>query len=121
MHKTTLPAKAAALIATPRGGALVFLLLAMIILGPLLLPGYILSLDMLWTPKMPTPDWSLPNAPLVASLWLLGLIVPSMVLQKVVLLAIFWLTGFGMYRLMTVLSALVEKSTPIIAAYAAGQ
>jgi hypothetical protein len=52
-------------------------LLALLILGPLLLPGYILTLDMIWTPHTPG----------------------GMLSQKLILLGIFIFAGVGAHKL----------------------
>lgn len=78
---------------------LFFGLVSLVILGPLLLPGYVLSLDMLWTPELPQPDWNDSRAFVTALIYVLGLLLPSMIVQKIVLFSIFWLAGYGMFRL----------------------
>lgn len=79
--------------------AYVFLLLAAAIMGPLLAPGYVLTLDMAWVPTIRLPEEVTNVYPLYIVLWLLDMILPSDVIQKVVLLGIFWLAGFGAFRL----------------------
>ena len=78
---------------------LIFLVLALIVLGPLMLPGYILSVDLSWGPHLPTPDWTSNTAPLVVLLRLLQGIFPSWVIEKFMLLSVFTLAGVGMWRL----------------------
>jgi hypothetical protein len=56
---------------------LAYIALALTILAPLLLPGYILTLDMVWTPHTPGGMWG----------------------QKLLLLAIFVLAGVGAHKL----------------------
>lgn len=76
-----------------------FTALAGLILGPLLLPGYILTLDMSWTPHIPFRPELTNLYPLHWLLYVLGLVLPSMLIQKVLLWLIFALAGLGMYRL----------------------
>ncbi len=77
----------------------VFTGVAALILGPLLAPGYVLTLDLSWGPHLPLPDWSNNSEPLVASVWLLGRVLPAWVVEKLVLLGIFTLAGVGLWRL----------------------
>lgn len=73
--------------------------LALLVMLPLLLPGFILTLDMVFVPNMPFPD-SLSNTwVLEFLLWLANLIIPGDLLQKIILLAILVLSGAGMHRL----------------------
>jgi len=58
-----------------------YLILALVILGPTLRPGYILTLDMVFTPNM--------------HLW----IIPAWLVQKLMLVAIFTAAGLGLHRL----------------------
>ena len=85
---------------------LLYALLSLAILGPLLLPGYILTLDMVFTPNTDfTPElYGLKEnisagAPLFLSLQLVNKLVPTWLLQKVILFLIFFLAGLGAYRL----------------------
>lgn len=78
-----------------------FLGVAIAILGPMLLPGYILTLDMVW-PEELTMSWSVYNfnnaQPLNAVLAALALVLPSWVVQKVMLVSLFFLLGYLPYR-----------------------
>lgn len=78
------------------------LLLAVLMLGPALFPGYVLSYDMVWVPDLALrPDAigtgsALPRAvPSDAVVAVLDEIVPGMVLQKVVLLGSLVGAGLG--------------------------
>lgn len=82
------------------------LVLALMMLGPALAPGYVLSYDMVWVPDLALrPDvWGLgsglPRAvPSDAVVALLDELVPGMLLQKVMLLAVLVLAGVGVTRL----------------------
>jgi hypothetical protein len=73
--------------------------LALLILGPMLLPGYILTLDMVFMPKL-NAALSLDNLlPYRAAMNALNLVLPGQIIQKLILLAIFALAGLGMHRL----------------------
>lgn len=73
--------------------------LVLLIMLPLLLPGFILTLDMVFVPNMPFPDGLGNTWVLEFSLWLINLIIPADLIQKVVLLTILILSGAGMHRL----------------------
>ncbi|MFC1941904.1 hypothetical protein ACFLWU_01640 [Chloroflexota bacterium] len=85
---------------------LVFALLATAILGPLLLPGYILSLDMVFAPNLDhsgelfgLSESITARTPLYTLLQALNVFIPSWILQKAILLLVFFLAGVGAYRL----------------------
>jgi hypothetical protein len=85
---------------------LVFALLAAAILGPLLLPGYILSLDMVFTPNLDhsgelfgLSESISARMPLSGLLQILNVLIPGWILQKAILLLVFFLAGVGVYRL----------------------
>ncbi len=74
--------------------------LSLLVLLPLLLPGYILTLDMVFTPVLRMPAEVSSSYLFHAALHVLNIVVPSQVLQKLLLLAILMLSGLGMYWLM---------------------
>lgn len=80
---------------------ILFTLLSLLILWPMLLPGYVLTLDMVWAPEM-QPHWSeeaFNNAyPTWALIYLFTLALPSWVVQKIVLFALFFLLFFMPWR-----------------------
>jgi len=85
---------------------LVYALLSLAILGPLLLPGYILTLDMLFTPDMDstTQLYGLSESisarsPFLLSMQVVSDIIPAWLLQKVILFLIFFLAGLGAHKL----------------------
>lgn len=92
---------------------LVYAAVAVFILWPLLGPGYILTLDMVFAPKLTLPEVVTSSYLLHAGLHLLNAIIPSDVIQKLMLLAILILSGIGMHRLMHMLQTL---GTPFVAA-----
>lgn len=86
---------------------LIYSLLSLAILGPLLLPGYVLTLDMVFTPSL---DFSsqlygfqegLSSAftPVYLVIGLASKLIPTWLLQKAILFLIFFLAGLGAYRL----------------------
>ncbi len=79
-----------------------YLGLACLILGPLLLPGYILTFDLIATPHL---NYPLDLNNLLPFHWLmnaLNLVLPGQILEKLLLLAIFTLAGLGLHRLLPV-------------------
>jgi len=74
--------------------------LSIIVLLPIFLPGYILTLDMVFTPHTAWPAELTSSYPLDAVLWLLAQVLPGDVVQKIVLIAILLLSGVGMHLLM---------------------
>lgn len=95
--------------------------LALIILLPLLLPGYVLTLDMVFTPHIAWPTEFTTTYPLDVLLWLLSQLLPSDVLQKIILFAILLLSGVGMHLLVREITP-KQPSTRMfeLAAYFAG-
>lgn len=100
---------------------LVYAIAALLILWPLLGRGYILTLDMVFTPRLALPEVVTSSYLLHASLHVLNMIVPSDVIQKLLLFAILVLSGLGMHRLIGFLQTI---STPVVtsrlAAYTGG-
>lgn len=91
----------------------VFAVLAVVIMGPMLLPGYILTLDMIFTPTIAAPE-SINNTLVFEWLMhLLNFVLPSQLLQKLLILGILVLCGYGMHRLVsssfTTKKAIVKK------------
>lgn len=80
---------------------MVFGVAALLILWQLLLPGYVLTLDMIFTPFVYfRPDYGdLYYAfPLYAVLWFFHWIVPVWLLQKILLLGLLFFAGYFAYR-----------------------
>ncbi len=82
--------------------------LAVLLLGPALAPGYVLTYDMVWVPDLALRSSfsgvasSLPRAvPSDAVVALLDEVVPGMLLQKLVLLGALVGAGLGVARLLT--------------------
>ncbi len=58
-------------------------------------------MDMAFTPKIPPPSLTAPTFIFHGFLWLLNTVIPSYLLQKVMLFFVFFLAGWGMYRLVS--------------------
>ncbi|MFM1966535.1 MAG: hypothetical protein RL134_2260, partial [Actinomycetota bacterium] len=96
--------------------------LALLVTGPALLPGFVLSYDLVFTPQQDLLPGSiglgagLPRAvPQDAVVALVETVVPGMVVEKVALLAIPLLAGIGMLRLMRGNAAGIVAATLAIA------
>jgi len=78
---------------------LFFLILALILVAPLFPPGYILTLDQVLTAKIQSPNITSASFLFNGLMYLFNIFLPSYLLQKVILMAIFFFSGWGMYRL----------------------
>ena len=87
--------------------ALLFFGVTLLILGRMLMPGYILTLDMAW-PDTLSFDWSADGlnnmAPLNALFALLGHIFPSWVVQKLMLVSLFFSLLYLPYRFLPLIT-----------------
>lgn len=90
----------------------VYALLALVVLGPLLAPGYILTLDMAFTPDVRLPETIRASYLFYAVLHVLNIVVPGDVLQKIMLFLILLLSGIGMHRLVRHLSESADAVAP---------
>lgn len=77
----------------------VYTLLALVVLGPLLAPGYVLTLDMAFTPELRLPEGMRASYLFHAGLHMLNMVFPSDLIQKTMLFAILFLSGLGAHRL----------------------
>lgn len=77
-----------------------YLLLAFVILGPLWLPGYIFTMDMVFAPHPPIPTEPSASLPFYFALHYLSYLIPGDVLQKLLLFGILLAAGVGMDRLL---------------------
>lgn len=77
---------------------LIFSLLALLILFPLLTPGYIQTFDMPWGPIRRIPEVTNNTWLLSSSLAFIYSIVPSWLVQKSILFLIIFLGGLGAFR-----------------------
>ncbi|HMH69926.1 MAG TPA: hypothetical protein VK502_00860 [Candidatus Saccharimonadales bacterium] len=73
--------------------------LALFVMIPLLLPGYILTLDLVFTPHFVLPSEVTNTHLLNGTLWALHFILPGDVIEKVILFLILLLSGVGMHLL----------------------
>lgn len=73
--------------------------LSLLVLLPLLAPGYILTLDMVFTPTIRLPEQVTASYPFYALLHYLNMLIPSEILEKTLLFTILLLSGLGMHRL----------------------
>lgn len=74
--------------------------LSLVILLPLLLPGYILSIDMVFTPHDAWPNEVTNTYPLQVLLWLFYHILPGDIIEKIILFIILLFSGVGMHKLL---------------------
>lgn len=81
-----------------------YTLVALAVMLPLLKPGFILTLDMVFTPTLHLPDTITSSYPFHALLHLLNIFIPADIIQKLLLLAILLFASIGMHRLIRVLS-----------------
>lgn len=88
------------------------------IMAPLVLPGYIFALDMVFTPNLPLPPGGSPSFVILALLHYAAMLLPSDILQKIVLCALLLLAGLGAHVLARTL--LQEKSWSALPLYGAG-
>lgn len=79
--------------------SLIYSLLALTIMLPLLWPGYILTLDMAFTPTLPMPDHISSSYLFYAGLHYLNFIFASDLIQKVMLFLILLASGLGIHKL----------------------
>ncbi|HVI69722.1 MAG TPA: hypothetical protein VM581_04685 [Magnetospirillaceae bacterium] len=90
----------------PKAVWLIYLGLAAIIMLPLLPPGYILTLDMVFVPHMPFPAELSNTYILDMALWALTTIIPGDIVQKLMLFAILVGSGVGAHALIKSLTSL---------------
>lgn len=91
-----------------------------LLLAPLFASGFILTLDMVMTPRIALPEEVGPSYPLYAVLHVLSVVVPGDIVQKLLLAGIFLLAGWGMYKLVGDLQAGDRSPAWQWAAYASG-
>ncbi len=99
---------------------LVYSSVALLILLPLFLPGYILTLDLVFTPHIPWPTQLSNTSVFEALLHVANIIIPSQVIEKLLLFAIFVLSGVGAHRLMQLVAKPMNHNYVFWGAYAAG-
>jgi hypothetical protein len=77
----------------------IYIVTALLVMLPLFKAGFILTLDMAFTPVLRLPDTITSSYPLHALLYVLGHILPADLVTKLLLLAALLLAAFGMHRL----------------------
>lgn len=78
---------------------LFYALISFSIILPLLKPGYIFALDMVFGPSIHLPEEVTSSYPFYLALWLLSHVLPTQIIQKLLLFTIFFLCGLGAHRL----------------------
>lgn len=78
----------------------IYIAVMLAVMLPLLQPGFILTLDMVFTPHLRLPDTITSSYVLHAVLYLLGHILPADLVTKLLLVAALLLAMFGMHRLL---------------------
>lgn len=76
-----------------------YALLALVVLGPLLRRGFVLSLDLVFTPHVRMPASVGNDYVFRVLLHVLHYVLPADVIEKIVLFLSVWLAAVGMYRL----------------------
>jgi hypothetical protein len=81
----------------------IYALVALAVMLPLLKPGFILTLDMIFTPELRLPENLTSSYPFHAFLHLINLAIPADIIQKILLLSIVPLASIGLHRLIRLL------------------
>ncbi|HEV7454545.1 MAG TPA: hypothetical protein VGO07_04780 [Candidatus Saccharimonadales bacterium] len=81
----------------------IYILVALAVMLPLLKPGFILTLDMVFTPKLRMPADVTASYPLHALLHILNVVLPAGIITKLLLMAALLLASTGMHRLIRIL------------------
>lgn len=79
----------------------IYILLTVLILGPLLRRGYVLTLDMVFTPHLHMPTGIFSSYLLQVCLHVLNYVLPGDIVQKFVLFLALFLAGVGAHRLVS--------------------
>ncbi|HSX35382.1 MAG TPA: hypothetical protein VLH84_00435 [Patescibacteria group bacterium] len=96
---------ATAKVNTVRTPLVFYSILALLVLLPMLRPGYILTLDMAFTPTLRMPTGVTSSYLFNTTLHVLNFAIPSQVLQKLLLFLILILSGWGAHRLLKLAQA----------------
>jgi hypothetical protein len=73
--------------------------MALLVMGPMLMRGFVLTLDMVFTPKLPVPHGSSNAFVWQWALHIINFVFPGQVIEKSVIFVILLLCGIGMHRL----------------------
>jgi len=87
-----------------------YVLLGLLVLGPLLAPGFVLTMDMVFTPVLGMPNHVDNTWLFYTTLHVLSLVLPVDFIQKMLLLAILIVSGVGAHRLLTILRPSSENN-----------
>jgi len=82
-----------------RSSSAFYFVLVVAIMLPLFRPGYLLALDLSWTPNIPLQVVTNNYSVIFFVLHLLNYVVPSQLIEKFVLSGILWIAASGMHRL----------------------
>lgn len=82
---------------------LIYGAVALVVMLPLFAPGFILTLDMVFTPELRMPEGLSASWPFHSLLHVINFVMPSEIIQKLLLLGILLLAGVGMHRLIRLL------------------
>lgn len=91
----------------------------LIILGLMILPGYILTLDLVFTPHLAWPSEVSNTSMLQVVMWVLHYVMPGDVIEKLVLWSIVVLSGVGMHLLVKKEAGSYMRDS-LVAPYVAG-
>ncbi len=78
-----------------------YIVVALAIFAPLLGPGFILTSDLVFTPRLHVPDGLTNDYPFFWMLYVLNMMIPSEVIEKLLLVGIVLLAAIGAHRLVT--------------------
>ncbi len=98
--KKNITHSAVAVLRSNRFCYVVYASLTLLILSPLLKPGYILTVDMVFAPTIPVPETTDSSFPLYLLLHYINYAIPSWVIQKLLLFLVFFCAGLGAHKLM---------------------
>jgi len=74
-----------------------FSVVSLVVWLPLLGPGFVLNVDLVFTPHVTLPSMTSPSYAWWLALKALNLLLPMFIIEKSILFAITFLSGFGMY------------------------
>lgn len=94
-------------------------ILSLVILGPMVLSGYILTLDLVFTPHLAWPSEISNTSILQIVMWALYHVLPGDVIEKFLLWGVVVLSGVGMHLLIEKEAGIYMRSS-LVAPYVAG-
>jgi len=97
-----------------------YMFLTLLIMAPLLAQGYILTLDMIFVPHPPLPSELSSSYLFRVALHFLSFIIPSDILQKIMLCSIIFFGGLGFHLLIEHIKPKEQSTLWSHAAYVAG-